>query len=125
MTNKKLILTKNRKLILDCFKKDNKPLNSEQIYLLLKKEVDLSTIYRALDLFLENGLVKRSTLNKVSYYYLNNDEHKHYMICLVCHKMYEIECNVIDLLKNNINQDKFIVSSHDLTIYGYCKSCSK
>lgn len=88
-----------------------------------KLQMNLSTVYRAMELFLKEKLINFSTLDKTQYYYIAKDEHTHYMICMKCHNMYEVDCKILQLINDAIDQNEFLVKSHDLTIYGYCKNC--
>lgn len=120
----RVILTKNRKAILDIFEKHKKPLSAEMIYELLNSSIDISTVYRSLDLFLVKDMIKRSYIDKTSYYYLNKNIHKHYMICNQCRELTEVDCRVSDILKGVIDETGFSAISHDLTVYGICSKCN-
>lgn len=119
-------MTKQRKLILDLFKKRKTLLSAEMIYEQLGKDVmDLSTIYRTLDLFSQENILAKSFIQNMSYYYLNDGMHHHYLICLNCHKMIPIECHLFDLEQNVNKTHEFKVTHHDMTLYGYCKECQE
>lgn len=118
----KFRLTKSREMILNLLNNKQKPLNAEMIYELLDEKIYLSTVYRNLELFLENNLVSRLFINTTAYYYINKTDHKHFMVCLGCHDMFEIPCSHFDEGLLGDHQD-FKISSHKLTVYGYCSSC--
>ncbi|NLL69351.1 MAG: transcriptional repressor [Acholeplasmataceae bacterium] len=118
----KFRLTKSREMILNLLNNKQKPLNAEMIYELLDEKIYLSTVYRNLELFLENNLVSRLFINNTAYYYINKTDHKHFMVCLGCHDMFEIPCSHFDEGLLGDHQD-FKISSHELTVYGYCSSC--
>lgn len=89
LKNKNLRITKQRKLILDYIDKKNEPVSGQAIYDDLKKEmaIDLSTVYRNLNILEENDLLlKTSDLDGISYYQINKDDHKHFITCSRCHK---------------------------------------
>lgn len=116
-------MTKPRKLILDTLKNESKPVNAEMIFQKVNKSINLSTIYRNLELFLFQNIVSRSFLDNVAYYYINKTDHKHFMICLNCHDMLEIPCNHFENKNLLGNHKDFQIVSHELTIYGYCSNC--
>ena len=119
-------LTHSRKLVLDIFQNDNALLCAEDINKKLSGEaIDLSTIYRTLEYFTNKDILGKSTIDKVTYYYLKEGDHHHYMICTDCLVRLPIECEIDKMLRKNIKQYKFEVTSHDLTIYGYCTDCAK
>ena len=86
-----------------------------------KNDMDNSTIYRILDLFLEKGLITKNIDNNVIYYSVNNHEHKHYIYCVKCHKKKMIElCPIHD-----IEDSGFKLLSHQIKINGICSNCQK
>ena len=115
-------ITKSRQLILDAFNKSDKPINAEQIYELVNQQIFLSTIYRNLELFLENQLISRLFIDNTAYYYINKTDHKHFMVCVSCHDMFEIPCSHLDHKLLGDHKD-FKITSHELTVYGYCSNC--
>ncbi|CCV64026.1 Ferric-uptake regulator [Alteracholeplasma palmae J233] len=117
-------MTKQRKLILDIFKNSNKPLNAEMIYdLLPKNEMNLSTVYRNLELFNLEDIISRSTIDNTNYYYLTDSKHHHYMICLECHKMIPVDCGLTHIETSVSEEHHFKITHHDMTLYGYCDEC--
>jgi Fur family transcriptional regulator, ferric uptake regulator len=117
-------MTKQRKMILAIFNHNHQPKSAEMIYdKLPAHELNLSTVYRTLDLFFSHGVISKSVIGNKAYYYLNKDEHSHYMICIQCKKMIEIDCHLHDLDQALSEQHHFKVTHHDLTIYGLCENC--
>lgn len=115
-------LTKHRKTILSLLKEKKRPLSAELIYQLLPKNtMDLSTIYRNLELLYNKNYLSKSILEQTTYYHYNFSQHHHYMICLNCRKMVEVDCHLSDNLK--VSKNNFKIISHDLTFYGYCENC--
>jgi Fur family transcriptional regulator, ferric uptake regulator len=100
------------------------PKSAEMIYSILEQDkINLSTVYRTLDFFFSQGLISKSVIGNTAYYYLNRDEHSHYMICVNCKKMIEIDCHLHDIDKELSDTHHFKVTHHDLTIYGLCENC--
>ncbi|MBE0700472.1 MAG: transcriptional repressor [Acholeplasmataceae bacterium] len=119
-------MTSQRKQILGVLKKSHQPRSAEMILNQLpKKTMNLSTIYRTLDLFFDHGLISKSFMKHTTFYHINEKDHHHYMICTSCQKMYEIDCH-LDLVANQVaKQNDFKITHHDMTIYGHCKSCQQ
>ena len=117
-------MTRQRKAILDVLKRSDVPMSADMIlHETDEPSLNLSTVYRTLDIFADEGLVARSTLEHTGYYHLNGKEHSHFMICLKCHRMFPIECH-LDAFEENIqNHHGFLVTHHDMTVYGYCANC--
>jgi Fur family ferric uptake transcriptional regulator len=83
-------------------------------------EVGLVTIYRALDLFSEIGVVRRLDLGDGPRYELAEDHH-HHLICESCGGVSEFEDCPLDLRR--LKGMNFEIGSHTLEIYGRCAGC--
>ena len=81
------------------------------------KEINYSTIYRIIQLFLEKKIIKIEIINNEKTYILNNNDHVHYINCINCHKKEKIDFCPITKIKD------FQILSHQLTIDGICKDC--
>lgn len=129
LKNKNLRITKQRKLILDYIDKKNEPVSSQEIYDDLQEviPIDLSTVYRNLNILEENGLLlKTSDLDGISYYQLKKDDHKHFITCSHCHKKYIImSCPVHEIEKEVMAETGFIINGHNFEFYGICPACQK
>lgn len=119
-----LKITKQRKIMLDYLKKKNTPLSAEMIFLDLPSgSMNLSTVYRTLDVFVEHHLVEKYHLGNIAYYKMIGDDHKHYMVCEKCSRLIEFDCHVEEYIKKETDKHNFKLRSHDLTIYGVCSQC--
>lgn len=129
LKSKNLRITKQRRLILNYIDKEDKPISGQEIYDDLQKEmaIDLSTIYRNLNILEENHiLLKTSDMNGISYYQINNEDHKHFISCNNCGKKYVIEsCPVHELEKRVMEETGFIINGHNFEFYGICPDCQK
>jgi Fur family transcriptional regulator, ferric uptake regulator len=83
-------------------------------------EVGLVTIYRALALFSEIGVVRRLELGDGPRYELAEDHH-HHLICESCGGVSEFEGCPLDLRR--LKDMDFEIGSHTLEIYGRCAGC--
>ena len=119
-------MTRQREQILSILKKAKEPKSAEMLYALLPENtMNLSTVYRILDTFFEHGIISKSTMNHTSYYYINHQDHHHYLICLGCQKMYEMDCHLDHIAQRVADAHHFKITHHDMTVYGYCESCQK
>ena len=124
-----LRITKQRNLILDFINQTNKPVSGQEIYdsLREKMKIDLSTIYRNLNTLEEyNILLKTADIDGINYYQINNDDHKHFISCSVCHRKFIIEnCPVHELEENLMAETGFIINGHNFEFYGICPDCQE
>ena len=84
-------------------------------------DMDKSTIYRILNILYENGILEKIIGKDNQIIYVISDEHKHYMKCLKCGSIQEIDKCPFD--DNNSNINGFKVIRHSLIIEGICKNC--
>jgi Fur family ferric uptake transcriptional regulator len=121
--------TKQRNLIFNILKQAENIMTAEDIYLELRKVdylVNLSTVYRILDLFIDKGIALKSNLpeNNKCVFELNRFEHKHHLICLRCKKVICIDdCPLTEFEQHLEEQTDFNIINHKLEIYGYCNNC--
>lgn len=103
-------------------------LNVEELYALLLKDfnsLSLATIYKNINLMMENYFVKEIKLpDAKSVYELVKDSHAH-MICEKCKKVEDIDLDMQDIIKQTLKKSNFIVNSADLVLSGICSKCSK
>lgn len=125
LKNHGLKTTKTRATILELLEK-NSPLSAEQIYENLKnKKIKISSIYRNLSTFLEEGLILKSVgMDNISYYQLNSIHHKHQLICTNCKKTIIIDDCPIHKIEHDLEKNTgFKITSHSFEFSGICKDC--
>ncbi|HEY5561287.1 MAG TPA: Fur family transcriptional regulator [Clostridiaceae bacterium] len=88
--------------------------------------IDLSTVYRTLELLEEKSLVDKFDLGGgMNSFIIKKLGHKHTVECSKCHRELEIDCpmNQIDELIRN--KTGFTPIEHELNIKGICEQCKK
>ena len=86
-----------------------------------------STVYRALDFLLEQGLIHRvESLNAFVGCHCSGIKHDQLLlICTVCHNIEEREASpVLVALATELQQAGFIAQRKTLEIHGLCQNCS-
>ena len=127
-------MTPQRKEILKIFVEhsDYHHMSAEDVYGILREresEIGLATVYRALDLLSELGiLVKVEFGDGCARYELNTADpkvhHHHHLICLNCKKVIEFEDDLLDDLEADIaKKSGFEILNHEVKFFGYCKDC--
>ena len=127
-------MTPQRKEILRIFVEhsDYHHMSAEDVYGILQKresEIGLATVYRALDLLSELGiLVKVEFGDGCARYELNTADpkihHHHHLICLKCKKVIEFADDLLDDLEADIAEKSgFQILNHEVKFFGYCKDC--
>ena len=106
---------------------DNYPLSAKEIHNnLKKKDVDLVTVYRTLDLLTSLKLLSKTTLdqNTAKYEISNINRHHHHLICEGCGKVKDIKMEDELFFKSIMKKHKFNISSHNLEFWGKCSTCN-
>ncbi|MEV5824885.1 Fur family transcriptional regulator [Spirillospora sp. NPDC052242] len=87
--------------------------------------VNISTVYRTLELLEELGLVKHAHLGHgpPNYHLAAEAEHIH-LVCRGCHTVEDVDPAVAEGLAALLERDQgFETDVHHLTVYGRCKEC--
>lgn len=124
-------MTPARRAVLDILTKAKLPLTVGDISKELKKsprnkDIDGVTVYRALSLFEESGVVKKVDLRKDSAYFEIADCHHHHIACMKCETIEDFESKEIEKALGLIvrNSSKFAdIRDHSLELFGICKRC--
>ncbi len=86
-----------------------------------------STVYRNLLAFEKAGLLVKNNLSTEdnALYELKKETHRHYAVCLKCHKKIPISTCPLHHIAGDIARTLpgFEVTGHQLEIYGYCPDC--
>ena len=124
-----LKITKGRIEILNILQNSENSLSAEkihQIYRCNDININLSTVYRTLELFEEKDLLEKITLNDgVFSYKLKGKTHRHHLECDICHKEVEIPCPMLQIQEMVQNSTGFTLTDHDLVMKGVCQDCKK
>jgi Fur family ferric uptake transcriptional regulator len=89
--------------------------------------VNLSTVYRTLELLEELGLVTHAHLGHgaPTYHSATNDEHLH-LVCRECGSVTETDVSTADALVHRLaEQHGFETDVAHFAIYGRCKGCAR
>lgn len=113
--------------IFDVIKNSTNSLTAEEIYNDVSQNIDvnLSTVYRTLNNLVDKNLVTKVVRqDKIAYYELANDEHKHYLICDKCNNAYPTDMCDLDKIARKIKKETgFNITSHTLEFHGICPEC--
>ncbi len=87
--------------------------------------INLSTVYRTLELLDELGLIRHAHLTDraPTYHSARGHEHAH-LICRACHKVISIDRGEMEsTLATLVGRHEFAPDFGHLTIFGTCKEC--
>ncbi|MGB8454468.1 MAG: transcriptional repressor [Anaerocolumna sp.] len=120
--------TKQRENVLSILENSENPLSATDICAKMEKNGGtswMSTVYRILEHFLKKGIVIKTNMmnNEMAVYEINRFKHKHYAICVSCHKIITMDNCPMEKFIPKLEDEDFYVMGHNLEIFGFCKDC--
>lgn len=120
--------TQTRKKIFSAIGHFDRPVTAQEIYDHLKKEneeVDLTSVYRNLDLMKKSDAVNVILFGegKKRYELKDTHSHHHHFYCEKCGDIKDIEMKEENLLKGIKNKKGFVITKHNLEFFGLCPNC--
>ncbi|AYE33484.1 Fur family transcriptional regulator [Clostridium septicum] len=127
LKEKEIKVTKGRVALLNILESSDSGLSADDLYDECKRQgvnLNLSTIYRSLELFEENGVIKRIAVgNGPSIYAMKKESHEHILKCDICNRLVKIPCP-IDQIEEIIKKEVgFSLTEHKLELKGICDIC--
>lgn len=95
-------LTPQRRLILEILHSENSHLTADHIYERIKNQlngVNISTVYRTLDLLESLGLVIRTEYENGHIYHHAEESHHHHLVCQKCGRIQECSETILAPLR--------------------------
>jgi Fe2+ or Zn2+ uptake regulation protein len=86
--------------------------------------VNPSTVYRIIDIFLKSNVVEKNfnATNDVCYFLKNH--HQHYFTCIRCGKQEKIEPCPVTSINNHLIKKGYQVLNHTILVSGICQKCA-
>lgn len=129
LKSKELKVTRGRLAILDVLFKNKNGVTAEFILDKCKKngvDINLSTVYRGVELFEEKAIVEKYPLKDGTFAYgIKGEEHKHLLQCSVCHKEVEVPCPMKQIEAQVQKETGFTLTEHNLCMTGVCEECRR
>lgn len=121
-------LTSQRQVILDLINASNRHWDADEILRALVDvghSVGMATVYRALAALEAGGLIESIQLADKKRYERADKAHHDHMICTSCSHIEEFSHETIEALQLEMaNKREFILTGHQLTMFGLCKNCA-
>ena len=121
-------LTPQRQLILASLQDSDNHISAEEIYAQVRAKyprVNISTVYRTLELLKSLGLVTETDLGggRFRYHYADKGHH-HHLICARCGAIIEVDESLLLPLKRTLLKEYgFWANISHLAIFGRCTEC--
>jgi Fur family ferric uptake transcriptional regulator len=123
-------LTPQRMLILAALQDSSDHISAEEIHAQVRAKypnMNISTVYRTLELLKSLGLVTETDLGGGRFRYHSADKgHHHHLICERCGATIEIDESLLLPLKRTLLQEHgFQANISHLAIFGRCRNCQR
>ncbi len=121
-------LTPQRLMILSAIENSDSHISAEEIYAQVRArypQVNISTVYRTLELLKELELVTEISLGdgRVRYHCMGKGHH-HHLVCQRCGEVIDVEESMLNRLWDEIGQRyDFRVDMKHLAFFGLCARC--
>ena len=115
-------------MLFDLIRDARKHIDAKELYRRASSEdksISLATVYRALRLFKEQGLVNERRLGQLRCCYeVKKSTDHHHLLCTGCGKVMEFESGLIGNLLDEIQRKHgFKVTKAELYLEGHCHGC--
>ena len=123
-------LTPQRMMVLDAIEKSEHHISAEEIYAQVAARyhhVNISTVYRTMELLKRLGLVTETDLGggRVRYHPSHKGQH-HHLVCQQCGRVIDLDEAVFYPLKDSLRREyDFEPDMKHLAIFGLCAECRK
>lgn len=129
LKDNRLKATRPRIKILELIANSTKPLTAMEICEILRKEitpVDLSTVYRTLEVLHSYDIISKFDLGDGKYNYrFKEKNHKHLIQCDICHRFVEIDCPMPQIQEYvRVKTGVTLLDACTNLNKGICKECS-
>ncbi len=121
-------LTPQRMMVVEAIEESHDHISAEEIHTKARTKypyLNISTVYRTLELLKEKGLVAETDLGggRFLYHPVGKAQH-HHLVCRKCGKVMDIEINMLDKLKDELKTEyDFDAELEHIAIFGSCKDC--
>ena len=121
-------LTPQRMMVLEAIEASHDHISAEEIHARARLQypyINISTVYRTLELLKEKGLVTETDLGggRFLYHPAGKAQH-HHLVCRKCGKVRDIDIAVLDKLRDQLKaQYSFDAELEHIAIFGTCDRC--
>ena len=123
-------MTPQRMMIVSAIENSDNHISAEDIYAQVVAKypnVNVSTVYRTLELLEQLGLVTKTEMGvgRIMYHPIEKGHH-HHLICRECGRIIDLDESITAPLKENILRDyQFTAELRHLGILGLCAACKQ
>ncbi|AGB41569.1 Fe2+/Zn2+ uptake regulation protein [Halobacteroides halobius DSM 5150] len=128
LKNKGIRCTKQRIAILKILITSDTPISAQEIFSQLddsNSKVRLSTVYRNLNQFVAEGIVRKLNFADQKNKFELVDDHHHHLVCLECDEVRPLECPLEQFDNQLSTKTGYKIIEHRIKFYGLCPKCQE
>lgn len=122
-------LTPQRMMVFSAIHESDHHISAEEIYKQIRARypnVNISTVYRTLELLKKLGLVTEIELDGIYRYHHADKGHHHHLICRKCGRVLQLDASVLEPVQGTIlRKYGFKADLNHLAVFGHCVQCQK
>ncbi|MDO8490760.1 MAG: Fur family transcriptional regulator [Dehalococcoidia bacterium] len=123
-------LTPQRMIVLEAIESSEDHVSAEQIYARARSKypyMNISTVYRTLELLKQLGLVAESDLGGGRFlYHPTGKASHHHLVCRKCGKIEDVDAAVFEHLRDELKaRYGFDARFEHMAVFGACESCQR
>ncbi len=129
MTERKLSMTRQRRVILRELQKVTTHPTADQVYAMVRKEiphVSLATVYRNLDLLARAGLILKLETAGAQMRFDGNPANHYHIRCIHCHRVDDLPAGAVMVKEKEVEaRTGYRIAGHHLEYKGLCPECQE
>ncbi len=121
-------ITTQREMIVEAIAHQGDHINADEIFTLIQKRtrsVNLATVYRTLDLLVEQGLANRINLAEGRVFYATHQHGPHiHLVCRQCGQVVDADQEMLSAFNHQLRSDyRFAADLQHISVLGLCSQC--
>ncbi len=121
-------ITPQREMIVEAIAHQGNHINADEIFALIQKRtrsVNLATVYRTLDLLVEQGLASQIDLGEGRVIYATHQHGTHiHLVCRQCGQVLDADQEMLSAFNHRLQSDyQFAADLQHISVLGLCSQC--
>ncbi len=121
-------ITPQREIIIEAIAHGGQHINAEEVYSRIQeriRSVNIATVYRTLDLLVEQGLASKIDLGEGRVFYATNQHGPHiHLVCRQCGKVTDADQDLLEGLNQRLQSEyHFAADLQHISVLGLCRDC--
>lgn len=126
-SEKKLLLTEQRQVILEELKKTNSHPTADEVFLMVRQRlprISLATVYRNLELLSEHGIIQKLEWSGRQKRYDGNFQNHYHIRCIKCGRVEDVGIDPLKVIEDYFQKaTDYKIVDYRLEVLGICPKC--